>query len=354
MNKRPPRNGEIVEKIQHTLLVDGNALYKTSLFGAKDKYNQDGQHIGGLYQFLTTLRMVLNNDLYHRVFVFWDGNFSGKLRYNIYEPYKSGRGKDYINGTQPVDESELAQRRLLWDYLNELYIRQLKHEVIEGDDFIAYYCLKRKRNEKITIISNDRDMCQLIDENVRVYFCDRQIKNYVDPENYSKYFDHDKSNSLLLKTITGDVSDTIKGIKGVKEKTLLSLFPEIKDRKVTINEIIESAKKQQQARLDKKEKPLLALTNLINCVTVGVQGKQLYEINHKLVDLKNPLMTEDGIRELEHLIEGAFDPSVEDFKNVLSYMKRDGLVETIGEYRMTDYLIPFKKLIDREKQLLIN
>jgi 5'-3' exonuclease len=228
LNKRPPRNGEIIEKIQHTLLVDGNALYKTSLFGAKDKYNQDGQHIGGLYQFLTTLRMVLNNDLYHRVFVFWDGNFSGKLRYNIYEPYKSGRGKDYINGTQPIDESELAQRRLLWDYLNELYIRQLKDEVIEGDDFIGYYCLTRKENEKITIISNDRDMCQLIDENVRVYFCDPKIKDYVDIENYSKYFPHHRNNSLLIKTITGDGSDSIKGIKGVKEKTLLNIFPEIK------------------------------------------------------------------------------------------------------------------------------
>ena len=87
--------------------------------------------------------------MYHRVYVFWDGNFSGKLRYDIYEPYKSARGKDYINGTQPIDESELNQRRIIWDYLNELCIRQLKDEVIEGDDFIAYYCLTKKKNEKI-------------------------------------------------------------------------------------------------------------------------------------------------------------------------------------------------------------
>ena len=40
MNKRPPRNGEIVEKIQNTLLVDGNALFKTGFFGAKNQYNQ--------------------------------------------------------------------------------------------------------------------------------------------------------------------------------------------------------------------------------------------------------------------------------------------------------------------------
>lgn len=148
MNKRPPRNGETVEKIQNTLLVDGNALFKVGYFGAKDEYNQHGQHIGGLYQFLTILRKMLTEDLYHKVYVFWDGNFSGKLRYEIYEPYKSGRGKDYKNGTQPIDEAELKQRRMIWDYLNEMYVRQLKHEVIESDDFIAYYCLNKKENEK--------------------------------------------------------------------------------------------------------------------------------------------------------------------------------------------------------------
>ena len=121
MNKRPPRNGEKIVKKQNTLLVDGNALFKVGYFGAKHEYNHHGQHIGGLYSFLTILRKILTDDLYHKVYVFWDGNFSGKLRYEIYEPYKSGRGKDYINGTQPDDINELMQRRMVWNYLNEMY-----------------------------------------------------------------------------------------------------------------------------------------------------------------------------------------------------------------------------------------
>jgi hypothetical protein len=40
-------------------------------------------NIGGLYQFLTILRKMLVDDLYHRVYVFWDGNLSGKLRYDF-------------------------------------------------------------------------------------------------------------------------------------------------------------------------------------------------------------------------------------------------------------------------------
>jgi len=346
VSKRPPRNGEKIEKVQNILLVDGNALFKVGFFGAKSEYNQHGQHIGGLYQFLTILRMLLVADLYHKVYVFWDGNFSGKLRYEIYEPYKSGRGKDYKNGTQPIDESELNQRRLVWDYLNELYVRQLKHELIEGDDFIAYYCLTKKDNEKVTICTNDRDMAQLISNDVRIYFLD--LKQYVDLSNYSSYFCHHQENSVLLKTMVGDPSDSIKGIKGLGETKLISLFPEVKERKISVIEIIESAKKQQEERALKKQKPLKVLDNIIHGITDGVQGDRLYEINERLVNLKNPMLTEDGISELEQLIDGTLDSSGRDLNNVLIMMKRDGLDRTIGDNRYPEYLLPFKKLIDRE------
>lgn len=347
MNKRPPRNGDTVQKIQNTLLVDGNALFKRAFAGAKDEYNSKGEHIGGVYQFLTLLRKLLTEDLYHRVYVFWDGNFSGKLRYDIYEPYKSGRGKDYKNGTQPVDEEELKQRKLIWEYLNELYVRQLKDEVIEGDDFIAYYCLTKKQNEKVTICTNDRDMAQLISEDVRIYFLD--LKNYVDNSNFISYFCYKLENAALIKTMIGDNSDTIKGIKGLGMKTLLTLFPELTERELNINEIISIAKEKQEERLKNKQKPLAVLDNIINSVTEGVQGKRVYEINDMLVNLKRPMLTEDGIRELEQLIDGTLDSSGRDIKKVLIYMERDGLDKSIGEVRYPEYLIPFKKLIDREK-----
>jgi DNA polymerase-1 len=347
VNRRPPRNGEIIEKTQNTLLVDGNALFKHGFFGAKNTYNEHGQHIGGLYAFLTILRMLLNNDLYHRVYVFWDGNLSGKLRYDIYEPYKSARGKDYINGTHPIDESELQQRRVIWDYLNDMYVRQLKDEIIESDDFIAYYCLTKKKNEKITICSTDRDFNQLISDDIRIYFLD--LKEYVDSINFSSYFCYNQGNSMLMKMMTGDNSDSIKGIKGLQEKTLINLFPELTERKVSLDEIIESAKVQQLKRIEEKKKPLKILDNIIHKVTDGVQKDKIYEINERLVNLKTPFMTEDGIRELEQLTEGTLDSSGRDLKNVLIMMKRDGLDKTIGDVRYPDFLIPFKKLIDREK-----
>ncbi len=349
MNKRPPRNGEIRVKAQNTLLVDGNSLFKTGFFGAKNQFNKHGQHIGGLYQFLTMLRKILSEDLYHRVYVFWDGNFSGKLRYDIYEPYKSGRGKDYANGTQPIDEDELNQRILVWEYLNEMYVRQIKDEIIESDDFIAYYCLTKQENETITIVSNDRDFCQCISKDVKLYLLDR--KEYVDMFNFSSYFCYHQSNSVLVKTMTGDNSDSIYGIKGLKEKTLLNLFPEIANQEVTLDYIIDRAKTLQEERIANKKKPLMILTNIINKVTSGPQKDKIYEINERLVNLKRPFMTDNGIRELEHLIEGTLDSSGRQLKNVFIMMERDGLDEAFG-FRYADFMVPFKKLIDRETNFI--
>jgi len=190
-------------------------------------------------------------------------------------------------------------------------------------------------------------MCQLLSEGIRIYFCD--LKNYIDINNYSTYFQHHHTNAGLMKVITGDNSDSIKGIKGVKEKTLITLFPELKERRVILNELLERAKELQKERIEQKKTPLKTLQNIIDSVTDGIQGDKIYEINTALVDLKTPLMTESAVEELNALIYGQFNPANRGIKNVLSLMKIDGLERTIGKERFTEYLIPFKRLIEREQ-----
>ena len=60
-------------------------------------------------------------------------------------------------------------------------------------------------------------------------------------------------------------------------------------------------------------------------------------------------MTENAIEELDTLIHGQFDPTNRGIKNVLSLMKIDGLERSIGKERYKEYLIPFKRLIEREQ-----
>lgn len=348
MPKLPSKNGTKRVVQTNTLLIDGNSLFKWGFHGAKDEYNHRGEHIGGVYQFLTILRKLLTEDIYHRVYVFWDGKLSGQLRYKIYSEYKGDRNKDFINGTHPVDESELKQKKMLWNYLEDLCIRQLQDEVVESDDYIAYYTNNKGANENITICTTDRDMSQLIQENVRIYFCD--LRAYIDATNYSTYFAHYYENACLLKTITGDNSDCIKGVRGVKEPTLLTFFPELKERKVTLNEIIEKAGELQEERVKNKKTRLKSLDNLVNGVTLGVQGDKLYEINDKLVNLSHPMMTPKAIENLEFIMEGEFNFDERGIKNVYVKMKIDGIDRTIGSNRYPDYLIPFKQLMEREQK----
>jgi 5'-3' exonuclease len=351
MGIMPPRKGRkiVIDKKPNVLLVDGNALYKTGYHGAKDEYNSRGEHIGGVYQFITVLRKLLIENLYHKVFVFWDGELSGKLRYELYPQYKANRGKDYVNGTRPEDDKDqIIERAMVQEYLEELFVRQLEDEVVEADDFIAYYCKKRKLDENITIASNDRDLCQLIDDNVRMYLCDKKV--FITLDNYQNFFTHKKENSALIKVISGDSSDNIKGVLGVKEKTLLNYFPELTTEVVTIDDVVKKAELIQENRVKEKKKPLKALHNIIHGVTEGIQGSKLYEINNLLVDLSYPLVTPQAQTEMDNLMDSVLSTEDRGIKNAYMLMKRDGIDRLINNM---EYLLPFKKLMEREKNLII-
>lgn len=355
--KRPPKKGQKRKETRtKTLLIDGNALFKVGYHGAIKEVNWKGHKIGGIYQFITVLRKLLNEELYHKVYVFWDGPLSGKLRYEIYSDYKKSRDKCYLTGvkTQEEDPFFIIQRKIVKSYLDEMFIRQIEDEVVEGDDLIAYYTIKQKRSEDITIVTNDTDILQLLDENVRVYLCNSHKKVYITIDNYNNYFDYHYKNAKLIKMIEGDSADDIMGVKNVKAKTLLKHFPELKERVVSLSEILKKAKEIQDDRLENKKKPLQGIQNLIEGKTDGIQGSRLYEINERIIDLKNPILTKECKKLMDYYIDAAIDPENRNMKNVYQYVKRDGLSRLIGTNNLSEYFLPFKKLADREKKKMNN
>lgn len=356
--RRPPKTGTKVRET-NTLVIDGNALFKRGYHGAKDEYNREGNHIGGIYQFITVIRKLLTENVYEKVFVFWDGEFSGRLRYNLYPDYKSGRGKDFINGTKPEDKNQIIETYIVQGFLDDLYVRQVRNTegIVEGDDFIAYYCLTKDENDKVTIVTHDTDLCQLVNEDVQIYLIDK--KSYVTHYNFNQYFDYHKDNAVLIKTICGDSSDSIRGVKGLGVKSLLNYFPEIKKTRVYLSQIIDRAKEIQEARKAEKKKPIKALDNLINGVTTDKEGKvdivmgmALYERNQVLVDLSLPMMTEESIKRFEEVKNMSLSPENRGIKEAYKKMKEFGIDVKVGSIGI-EYLLPFKKLIEREKNLIV-
>ena len=69
-----------------TLLVDGNNLLKIGFHGVKDFFHK-GQHVGGTWHFLNTLRRFLEETNFNKVVVFWDSETSSSQRRILYPKY---------------------------------------------------------------------------------------------------------------------------------------------------------------------------------------------------------------------------------------------------------------------------
>lgn len=354
MNTLPPKhinnNVELIKQNINVLLVDGNAIFKYSYTGNKNDYNKYNQHIGGVITFLKILRRLLYENTFNKVYVSWDGRWSGKLRYNIYKDYKGNRkGKDFINGNI-LDKQEYTEILQIKKYLAELAIRQFEHSYIESDDFIAYYCLNKPSNERITILTIDTDLLQLINNDVRVYLANS--KNYITITNFSKFFKFHLDNCVLIKMICGDASDNIKGIRGVQLQTLLKYFPDLITKKLTIDELIIQAKIIDRERIYDKKDALSAIENIIFKKTDGIQGDKIYKINEQLINLNPPMVPKKYEEDINKLINGVYNVDKDGIKNVLKMMKDDGLIYLINEFYISDFLMPYKKLMEREKKLL--
>jgi DNA polymerase-1 len=325
-----------------TLLVDGNNLFKIGFHGAKDVFN-NGDHVGGVYHFVNILRKFLEEHNHDKVVVFWDGESNSSIRKSIYPQYKENR-RESMN--EYKYESYLYQRSRVKQYLEEIFVRQIEVEDNEADDLIAYYC-KISKDEQIIIFSADKDLTQLISENVTIYSpITKQYFKNGDMISINKV-DIPHYNVLLTKVFTGDKSDNIDGIQGLGEKTLVKLFPQLQEKPCTIEEILDYARNIPQ------DKPSKTLTNLLTGKTKStILGEEFYTTNKKIVDLTNPLITADGKDLVEQILTDTIDPTDRGYKNLMRMMMEDGLFKYLPKDNeaWVNFLKPFMKLTRKEKR----
>jgi len=335
-----------------TLLVDSSYLLKRSFHGAKDTYSVNFGHIGGLYSFLTTIRMLIKEHMINKVVLVWDGEGGGIYRHRIDKEYKANRKtKEWykkiemteaeIRREKEKEESLLKQRKRIQAYAEELFLRQIEVDNIEADDIIAEYCLRNYDKEEIFLYSNDRDFAQLLDLNITIIF--PNIEKPITKYNYLMYFDHHYTNALTIKIICGDTADNIKGIDDVGEKTLLKYFPELKYKQLTVREICTKADLINKERIINKKKPIKSLENILKNI-------DRLKINYKLVNLKEPMLNELAIDELNQL-EMPLSPENRGSKNLFKMMQEDGFLSIYGS-TFPNYVEPFYTVIMNEQQLL--
>jgi 5'-3' exonuclease len=325
-----------------TLLVDGNNLLKIGFHGVKDYFNGT-EHVGGIWHFLNTLRRFIEDENFNKVVVFWDGETSTSQRRLIYPKYKLNRK----GVTEDFKEQSFnKQKQRVKEYLEEMFVRQVEFENSEADDLIAYYC-KISKDEDKTIFSGDRDLTQLISEDVTIY--SPNTKKYYKNGDKIKLYEIEipHYNVKTFKIISGDKSDNIDGIYYLGEKTIVKLFPELLEREVSFTDILTRGEE-----LLKEQKDNTALKNLLTGKTKeGIFGDEFFEINKKIVDLSEPLISEEG-KELVHTYYSeSLDPDGRGYKNLIRMMMDDGLFKYLpkGDEQWVYFLKPFLKLTRKEK-----
>jgi DNA polymerase-1 len=329
-----------------TLLVDGDNLFKIGFHGAKDVYN-DGAHVGGVFHFVNILRKFLEEHNHDKVVVFWDGDSNSSIRKSIYPQYKANRRQDM---NEYKYESYLYQKSRIKQYLEEIFVRQVEMHDNEADDLIAYYC-KISKDEKIIVFSADKDLTQLISADVTIYSpITKQYFKNGDMISLNKV-DIPHYNVLLTKIFTGDKSDNIDGIQGLGEKTLVKFFPQVQEKPCTIEEILDYARNIPQ------KKPIKTLVNLLEGKTKStIIGEQFYLTNKTIVDLSNPLITDDGKELVEQILMDTIDPTDRGYKNLMRMMMEDGLFKYLpkNDEAWVNFLKPFMKLTRKEKRNITN
>jgi 5'-3' exonuclease len=361
-------------KYKYTLLVDGNNIMRIA--SVNHNMNSDGKEYGIILTSLKLIGDILRRKDFNYCVVAYDGNGSGVLRWQLYNDYKANRDKKYelhnpnlsdydrklINyqkkvleysrskkeGKESEDESFARQKPILQEILDELCIRQYEFENVEGDDIISYYVKNKKNDEKVVIVSSDRDLTQLISDTVIVY--NPRDKEFITKENAVEKLEILPENIVLEKMICGDVSDNIKGVKGVGNETLVKLFPNLKTEKLGLKAILDRSRELLEERKQQKKKPLKSLENIINGVTDGIQGDKLYEINEKIIDLSSPLLTDEAKATMDEEFYAPIDTSDRNTKNIYRIVNENKIYDMLDENKFSRILEPFGRIILMEKE----
>ena len=372
---------ELAEKSTYTLLVDGTNMMKICF--KDERVNTDGVHYGGVFQFLLQLKILLQKKDFDYVYVFFDDEDSGILRYEIYNDYKANRDKNYAEKsgelseymkeynktlkamqnaifnkkkkTKDITDKEklekenfVRERSLLMKYFNELYIRWIFDEKTESDDLIAYYVKNKKPSDKVVIVSGDEDLGQLISETVCIY--NPRLKKFVTHKNFKEIKGYIHENVVIKKIFCGDTSDNIGNIDGLSENRLFELMPEIKERPITINEVKERALEKIEERKNEKKKPLKWHENIINGVSKRNYNGDFYEINDRLINLSKPLLTEEAIKEMDETMYAPMDSDGRSFNNLYQYIIDDNITDLVNPNSFANFFSSYNSLIDKEKR----
>lgn len=211
--------GDIMKKV---ILIDGNnilfrSFYATAYTGTIMK-NSKGFPTNALYGFINMINKIINEEKPEYIMIAFD---KGKtFRHDKYETYKDGRRE-----TPPELKAQFPVAKKLVEAMG---IACYEIDNYEADDIIGTFA-KRVDEDAFytaTIISSDKDLLQLISDEVDVKLLKQTGFIRMDKQEFINTYGVEPPYMVDLKALMGDQSDNIPGVRGIGEKTAINLLKE--------------------------------------------------------------------------------------------------------------------------------
>ena len=202
------------------ILVDGNNLlfrsfYATAYQGVIMK-NSKGFPTNALYGFINMMNKIIKEENPTYIMVAFD---KGKtFRHDKYDDYKAGR--------QAMPDELKEQFPKAKEVLDAMGIKHFEIENYEADDIIGTLAKRVDEEDEFvaTIVSSDKDLLQLISDEVDVKLLKQSGHILMTREEFMNTYQVEPIRMIDLKALMGDASDHIPGVKGIGEKTAINLL----------------------------------------------------------------------------------------------------------------------------------
>ncbi|MBP5683637.1 MAG: DNA polymerase I [Bacilli bacterium] len=206
--------------MEKVILVDGNNLmfrsFYATLYSGSIMTNKEGFPTNALYGFVNMMNKIISEENPKYIMVAFD--IGKTFRHEKYDYYKGKRDET------PDDLKK--QFPLAKKILNAMGIKYFELEGYEADDIIGSFAKRVDENKEFiaTIISSDKDLLQLISDDVEVKLL--KPKDYIrmNKEVFKETYGLEPIKMIDLKSLMGDTSDNIPGVKGIGEKTAIKLL----------------------------------------------------------------------------------------------------------------------------------
>lgn len=293
------------------LIIDGNSLAFRAYYALPPLANFDGVVSNAVFGFCNMLIKAITEIKPKYIAVAFD---YGKktFRNDLYEDYKGNRHET------PADLK--LQFPILKDVLKSMNISTIEIKGFEADDIIG--SLTKLYDVQNIILTGDRDSLQLINDNTLVMLTKKGISE-------TKLYNKDllKEDFLVepyqiveLKSIMGDASDNIPGVKGIGEKGAISLLEKYKTLDGVYNNIDEIKGKMKEYLIEQKDMAYLSKKlATIDCdVKINVDLDSLtydFPFNENVMEYFKKYQFNSLIKRKELFNENAYEITLEQNKN---------------------------------------